>query len=62
MKQPIDLLKIQQKIRSEDYDDIEDLSIDLQQLVNNAQSYYKVMYWANGIIWYTFCNYIDTHL
>ena len=42
VKNPIDLLKIQQKIRAEDYNGIEDLSIDLQLLVNNAKLYYKV--------------------
>ncbi|KAK6643901.1 hypothetical protein RUM43_000166 [Polyplax serrata] len=38
---PIDLLKIQQKIKTEDYEDIEDMSQDVELMVNNAKSFYK---------------------
>lgn len=38
---PIDLLRIQQKLKTESYDDIEDLSNDIELLVKNAKAFYK---------------------
>ena len=38
---PIDLLRIQQKIRMDEYDDLEQFTRDIELLVNNAKSYYK---------------------
>ncbi|KAL0270693.1 UNVERIFIED_CONTAM: hypothetical protein PYX00_008011 [Menopon gallinae] len=38
---PIDLLKIQQKIKTDDYDDVEDMASDVELMVNNAKSFYK---------------------
>ncbi|XP_018906134.2 protein polybromo-1 isoform X2 [Bemisia tabaci] len=38
---PIDMLKIQQKIRTDEYDTIEELSADFELLVNNAKVFYK---------------------
>lgn len=38
---PIDLLKIQQKLKTDVYDDLEDLVQDFELLVNNAKAFYK---------------------
>ncbi|EEB13504.1 predicted protein [Pediculus humanus corporis] len=38
---PIDMLKIQQKIKTDDYEDIEDMAQDVELMVNNAKSFYK---------------------
>lgn len=36
------MIKIQQKIKTDEYDDIDDLQADLELLTNNAKSFYKV--------------------
>ncbi|KAL4708480.1 hypothetical protein ACJJTC_014088 [Scirpophaga incertulas] len=38
---PIDLLRVQQKLKTETYEDIEELSADIELLVNNAKAFYK---------------------
>lgn len=38
---PIDLLRIQQKLKTESYDDIEELATDFDLLVKNAKAFYK---------------------
>lgn len=45
---PIDLRKIQQKLKMEEYEDIDQLTTDVELLVSNAKLYYKVR---------TVCNY-----
>nr|QYV43163.1 polybromo [Colaphellus bowringi] len=38
---PIDLLKIQQKLKMDEYDDIDDLQNDVELIVNNTKAFYK---------------------
>ncbi|XP_033210507.1 protein polybromo-1 isoform X3 [Belonocnema kinseyi] len=37
---PIDLLKVQQKLKTDEYRDMEDLASDIQLMVNNAKAFY----------------------
>ncbi|XP_074645019.1 protein polybromo-1-like isoform X2 [Tubulanus polymorphus] len=39
--QPIDLLKIQSKLKNDEYEDLENLSQDVELLITNAKAYYK---------------------
>lgn len=38
---PIDLLKVQQKLKTEEYEDVEDLQTDIELIVNNTKAFYK---------------------
>ncbi|XP_022920699.1 protein polybromo-1 isoform X3 [Onthophagus taurus] len=38
---PIDLLKVQQKLKTDEYDDVEDLQSDIELIVSNAKAFYK---------------------
>ncbi|CAG9839830.1 unnamed protein product [Diabrotica balteata] len=41
VQNPIDLQKIHQKLKMDEYEDIDDLQSDIELLVNNTKSYYK---------------------
>ena len=43
VQNPIDLLKIQQKLKTEEYDDVDDMQKDMELLVSNARIFYKVI-------------------
>ncbi|CAB0012967.1 unnamed protein product [Nesidiocoris tenuis] len=38
---PIDLMKVQQKLRTDEYDDLDDFIADIELMVNNAKAFYK---------------------
>ncbi|XP_036370689.1 protein polybromo-1 [Octopus sinensis] len=38
---PIDLLKIQQKLKTDEYDDLEQFAADIELMVNNTKAYYR---------------------
>lgn len=38
---PIDLLKVQQKLKTDEYNDIQDLESDIELIVNNTKAFYK---------------------
>lgn len=41
IKSPIDLIKIQNKIKSEEYNDIQQFQQDIELLVSNAKTFHK---------------------
>lgn len=38
---PIDLLKVQQKLKTEEYEDVDDLQADIELIVSNTKAFYK---------------------
>lgn len=54
---PIDLLRVQQKLKTESYDDVDELSTDFELLIKNAKAFYKagsVEYQDACLLWTTF--------
>lgn len=54
---PIDLLRVQQKLKTEAYEDVDDLTTDLELLVNNSKAFYKAdssEYQDACLLWDTF--------
>lgn len=54
---PIDLLRIQQKLKTESYDDLDELATDFELLVKNAKAFYKpdtIEYQDACLLWDTF--------
>lgn len=43
IKQPIDLIRIQQKIRTDEYQNLEQFIDDIELLLNNAKTFYRVI-------------------
>lgn len=41
VKDPIDLLRVQQKLKTDSYEDVEELTADMELLVSNAKAFYK---------------------
>lgn len=40
---PMDFIKIQQKIKTDEYEEVEDMTGDVELMVNNAKAFYKVI-------------------
>ncbi|XP_058063027.1 protein polybromo-1 [Anopheles bellator] len=38
---PIDLLRVQQKLKTDSYEDVDDLATDIELIVNNAKAFYR---------------------
>ena len=41
VENPIDIIKIQQKLKTDEYENMEDMKTDFELLVNNTKLYYK---------------------
>lgn len=58
---PIDLLKVQQKLKTDEYRDMDDLAADIQLMVNNAKAFYMVRSLFVDVISYPFSLYINNN-
>lgn len=50
MTNPIDLLKIQQKLKTDEYEDVDELQSDIELIVNNTKAFYKVVHLYSFIL------------
>lgn len=55
---PIDLLKVQQKLKTDEYRDMDDLAADIQLMVNNAKAFYMVRIHSSVISFHIFLAYV----
>lgn len=39
---PMDFIKVQQKIKTDEYEDVDSMVADVELMVNNAKAFYKV--------------------
>ena len=46
---PIDMLRIQAKMKMEEYDTVDQFAVDVHLLVSNAKAYYKVCSWIEEL-------------
>lgn len=56
---PIDLLRVQQKLKTDSYEDVDELTFDLELLVNNSKAFYKpdsTEYQDACLLWETYNN------
>lgn len=49
---PMDLLKVQQKLKTDEYRDMDDLAADVQLMVNNAKAFYMVIHTSIYLIYF----------
>lgn len=57
VENPIDLLRVQQKLKTDSYDDVEELTSDLELLVKNSKAFYK----PDSVEYQDACLLLDTY-
>ena len=59
IKHPIDLIRIQQKIRTDEYQTLEQFINDIQLLLINAKKFYQVKKWIAIWFYVFFCFFLE---